>query len=57
MKLEAAFKDILNILENLKISLNVHAKSLKNVCEEVYFSKVADFLWATLLKVTSFTWF
>ena len=41
MKLEAAFKGIMKILENLKISLNVHAKSK---CEGVYFSKVADFL-------------
>ena len=35
MKLEAAFKGILKISKNLKISLNVHAKSLRNVCERV----------------------
>ena len=34
MKLEAAFKSILNILENLKISLNVHAISLKMYVKE-----------------------
>ena len=44
MKLEAAFEGILKIFKNLKISLNIHAKSFKNVCKGVYFSKVADFL-------------
>ena len=44
MKLEAAFEDILKILENLKVSLNVHANSLKSICQGVYFRKVADFL-------------
>ena len=43
MKLETAFKGILNILENLTISLNVNAKSLKNVCEGIYFSKLQTF--------------
>ena len=34
MKLEAAFKGILKILENLKISLKVNAKSLKMSVKE-----------------------
>ena len=34
MKLEAAFKGILKILENLKISLNVQTKSLKMSVKE-----------------------
>ena len=33
MKLEALFKDTLEISKDLKISLNVHAKSVRNVCE------------------------
>ena len=35
IKLEAVFKGILKISKNLKISLNIHAKSLRNVCEGV----------------------
>ena len=35
IKLEEAFKGILKISKNLKISLNIHAKSLRNVCEGV----------------------
>ena len=42
MELEAVSEGILKLSKNLKIYLNVHAKSLRNVCGGVYFSKVAD---------------
>ena len=35
MKFEAAFRGILKISKYLKISLNVHAKLLRSVCEEI----------------------
>ena len=36
MKLEADFKGILKNLKKPKVCLNVHVKSLQNVCEGVY---------------------